>query len=471
MRWKSRVNDDNTLMDKYMRHLISIAAFLVLMAADLSGQNALTLKECVDYAMENNHTLQKSKLDRDKSVQARREILGALLPQVNGSGSMARNFDKTAAVMPNFMNSMLPESMRDPNASKYMVIPMAMNYSANLGASLIQQVVNFSLFNAMDIAESAQDMADLGMEINTEDVIEKTATIFYNIQVLGYGLEQFDRSIDLMDETVKVMEVNKANGIVRQVDLDRINVARTNLETQKKNLEQAREVQKNLLKLQLGYKIEDEIEIAPIDIASLESLASLQRDSYYDVNRLLPFRMVKQKEQLAKLQERSAKYEALPTLTLGANYSYNFMSDEFFGGDTFHKLPVSFISLNLRVPIFSGLSRQAKFNEARIEMSKAEQDRQLLEETLAMAHSNASIQLESSLNTILVQKENKQLAEDVYNVTKNNFKEGICPLTDVLNASSSLIQSQVSYAEALNSYVQAYIQMKKSEGTIRDIIK
>jgi outer membrane protein len=453
-----------------MRHFILTAALLVLTTSELLGQNALSLKECIQYAIENNHSLQKSKLDQTKSEQARKEILGALLPQLNGTSSIAYNFDKNTAVMPNFMNSMLPASMQDPNASKYMTIPMGMNYSANVGASLMQQVLNFSLFNAMDISRTTQEMADLGLEISTEDVIEKTATIYYNIQVLGYGLEQFDRSIALMDETVKVMDVNKANGIVRQVDLDRIDVAKTNLETQKKNLQQAREVQKNLLKLQMGYRIEDGIEVQPIDIESMESISTLGDNDLYDVKELLPFKMVKQKEQLSLLQMRSARYEGLPTLTLGANYTYNFLCDEFFRGESLHKLPVSLVSLNLRIPIFSGLSRQAKYSQAKIEMAKTQQDEVQLEQSLTMAHSNAQMQLDNSLNTIWVQKKNMKLAEDVYNVSENNYKEGICPLTDVLNASSSLIQSQMSYAEALNNYIQAYIQMKKSDGTIREII-
>jgi len=88
-----------------------------------------------------------------------------------------------------------------------------------------------------------------------------------------------------------------------------------------------------------------------------------------------------------------------------------------------------------------------------------------------MAHSNAMMQLENSLKSIELQRSNKQLAEDVYNVTDSNFKDGISSLSDVLNASSSLIQSQISYVEALNSYIQSYIQMKKSEGTIREILK
>jgi len=454
-----------------MKQAVLILISFIIMAPCLLAQNPLSLKECVDYAMDHNHTLQKSRLDCEKSEQARKEIIGALLPQVNASGSMAYNIKINEVVMPNFMNSMLPVAMQDPNASKYMTVQMGMDYSANLGANLIQQVLNFSLFNAVDISKSAKKMTEIGVEISTDEVIEHTATIYYNIQVLGYGLEQFDNSIALMDKTLKVMEVNKANGIVRQVDLDRIKVSKTNLLTQKRNMSDAREIQKNLLKLEMGLPMSENIEIQNIDIATMEEMIERRQVSDFDVNGLLPFQLIKKKEELTFLQKRSAQYEALPTLSLGANYTYNFVSDEFFRGDTFHKIPVSMVSLNLRIPIFSGMSRQSKFNQAKIEMTKAVQDEQQLEQSLTMAHSNATMQLENSLETIELQRSNKQLAEDVYNVTDSNFKDGISSLSDVLNASSSLIQSQISYVQALNSYVQSYIQMKKSEGTIREILK
>ncbi|MDD4671109.1 MAG: TolC family protein [Bacteroidales bacterium] len=448
-----------------------IIVLLTLMSQGVSGQEIFTLKKCIDYAVENNHTLQKSKLDRDKAVQARREITGALLPQINGSGSMTYNIQKTTFAMPNFMNDMLPEQMRDPNAPKYMTITMGMNYAANIGASLMQQVLNFSLFNAVDISKSVQKMADIGYEIGTDDVIAQTATIFYNIQVLGYALDQFDTSLNLMDKTIRMMEVNRADDIVRQVDLDRIKVTKANLETQKDNIRQARDVQKNLLKLQMGFDMNDDIEIQRIDIRTMEEIATTLPNTQFNVSALLPYRLIREKTQLTTLQHRSAKYETLPTLTFVANYAQNFMSDEFFRGETYHRFPVSMLSLNLKVPIFSGLSKRAKVKQADIEISKASQDELQLEQSLAMGHANAMMQLENSLKNIIVQRGNKQLAEDVYNVTDNNFKEGICPLSDVLNASSSLIQSQISYVEALNNYMKAYIDIKKADGTIRDIVK
>lgn len=445
--------------------------FLVLAGGLWSfAQGTMSLKECVGHALENNRTLQKSKLDQEKAIQARREIIGALLPQISGSGSMAYNFDKNTVVMPNFMNSMLPPAMQDPNADKYMTIPMGMNNTSSIGASLAQQLINFSLFNAVEIAKTSRSMADIGVEASTDDVISQTATLYYNIQAIEYGIGQFDRSISLMDSTMNVMQTNRSNGIIRDLDVDRIKVARTNLLSQKNDLIQAREVQKNLLKLSIGQDMDSEIAVLPMDTQFIENIAEGTQQAEFIPDSLPALRLMAERKNMSFLQLRSAKYEALPTLTFVANYSYNFMSDEFYTGSTFHKYPISMVSLSLKVPIFSGFSRSAKVKQAQIELDKTSKDQIQLEQSLRMADANARMGLESSRRTIEVQKDNMQLAENVYKVTDGSFKLGISSLSDVLNASSEMIKAQVNYVDALHKFVQAYIDLKKADGTIKEII-
>lgn len=60
---------------------------------------------------------------------------------------------------------------------------------------------------------------------------------------------------------------------------------------------------------------------------------------------------------------------------------------------------------------------------------------------------------------------------EVFDVIENNYKEGISSLSDLLNANSALIRSQMNYVNALNGCMKAYIDLKKSNGTIGEIKK
>ena len=436
----------------------------------MTAQEVFSLEECLDYAVEHNQSLQKDRLGLETANLAKKEVVGSLLPQISASAGITDNIQKTTFAMPNFVNSMMPESMQDPNAPKYMTVTMGMDYSANWGASVAQQVLNFSLFNAVNIANQSQKMAELGVEMTTQDVIAQTTFLYYNVQVLEYAMTQFENSISLLDRTLGILQANMDNGLMRKVDADRVRVSRTNLETQRGSMEQALELQKKLLKLQMGFPMAQEIEVAELDTEAIEQMLSATAVQEFDIDRLPAFRMLKQQQGMLELQRKSAVYANLPVITFVGNYSMNYMGDD-FKGETFHHFPVSMLSLNLKMPIFTGLSNSAKLRKAKLELLKSDHDEQAMTESLSMNWATASGQLEQQLKTVRAQKENKQLAQDVFDVTEVNFTEGIASLSDLLNAQSQLIQSQMNYVNALNSSVQAYIDLKKANGTVFELKK
>lgn len=428
----------------------------------------LSLKQCLDYAVENNIALQKDRLGLETAQQSKREVVGSLLPQLNASGQMTYNFQKTTIAMPNFVNSMMPEPMRDPNASKYMTVTMGMDLSANWGVSLTQQLLNFSLINAIGIAEASGDLAKMGVESSENDVIAQTASLYYNTQILEYSMGLFDETMEIMDRMSGVMRANQESGLVRKVDADRVEVTRMNLETEKHSMEQALDVQKNLLKLEMGFPMSEEITVEPINLDEVESQLFLAGMREFEVSEQLPFKMLKQQQDMLRLQRRSAVSEVLPSLTLSANYSNNYMGDHFYG-ETYHHFPVSMVSLNLRVPIFAGMSKNAKIKKAEIEMKKSVKDEDILVQSLTMGYNNARMQMEQNRETIYAQKRNRELARNVLEVTESSYNEGLATLSDVLNASSSMIQAQMNYVNALNNCMKAYIDLKKADGSISEI--
>lgn len=454
------------------RKLICLTFVLLPVVALAQGSDGkpLSLKECLDYSTQNNVALQKDRLGIEEALQSRREIVGSLLPQLNASAGYTYNIQKTTIAMPNFVNSMMPEPMRDPNAAKYMTVTMGMDLSANWGLSLTQQILNFSLFNAVGIAKAGEEMAKLGADADSDDLLTKTATLYYNAQVLQYAIGLFDDNLAVMDRMASIMDVSRENGIVRKVDADRISVTKTNLETERLSMERAFDVQKNLLKLQMGFPMDEDISLEPLDIDKLEAVIMREGLNGFTVEDQLPYKMLKQQQKMLSLQKKSAIGETLPMLSLSANYSENYMGDHFYG-ETYHHFPVSMVTLNLRVPLFTGMSKNAKIKKAGIQLEKAQLDEQMLVQSLTMANSNARMQFEQNRSTIESQKRNKELALDVLEVTEKNYNEGISTLSDLLNASSSLIQAQMNYINALNSSVKAYLDLKKANGTINEIIK
>ena len=454
-------------------HFIKTASLIfvfLLSVMSLSSQQIFTLKQSLEYAVENNRNLKKSHYDKEKAAFARREVLGALLPQISGSANLNDNLEKSKFIMPNFINSMLPPSAQDPDAAKYMTIEMGTNFNANAGVSLIQQVINFSLFNTLEIAKAAEKMAVLGVESSEEEVIYQTANLFYAIQSAEYAVVQMEKSVELVSKMLVAMEVNYKNGLVKKVDVDRLKVNLVNLTTQKSTMINRVDVQKNLLKLQMGFEINNPIKIQPISIVMFEEKAKSNTRLLFDIEGQTSYRLLMERCNMANLQKKSAVFENLPTLSLMFNYQYSGVSDEFFRGETNYWYPTSVVGLNLKVPIFSGGSRRAKIQQNSMEIRKNQEEIEILEQSLNMTFINAQMKLDDACNTIILQRENQNLAEEVFSVAENNYVLGLSSMSDILNASQSLVQAQMSYANALNDYLKAHIEQLKATGHLHNLL-
>ena len=61
------------------------------------------------------------------------------------------------------------------------------------------------------------------------------------------------------------------------------------------------------------------------------------------------------------------------------------------------------------------------------------------------------------------------MAQEVLENTRNNYYQGLAPLTDLLDAENSLVEAQNNYTTALLEYKLAEIQLIKSKGELRTL--
>jgi len=79
--------------------------------------------------------------------------------------------------------------------------------------------------------------------------------------------------------------------------------------------------------------------------------------------------------------------------------------------------------------------------------------------------------LQSSFNSLRSQKENLAMAEEVYAVMQKRFREGIAPITEVLNAETSMREVQTNYLAALLQYKWASLDLEYANGKLLQLFK
>ena len=432
---------------------------LILLGLLLSNlawaQQRLTLKEAVTYAVQNSVNVRKAKLDIDGGRYKTEEIRGQALPQITGNGSLTYNPIIGQLVVGD------------------MSFQLGRNWNASAGVQLSQQLFNQTVFTGLKAAKTSESYYNLSANLTEEQVIEQVANAYYQVLVNRQQLNVIDTNIKNVKIIQNIIANQYQNGLAKKIDVDRIKVNLTNLETQREQTINGVNQLENQLKFYMGMPVETDIVLPPTELTAVQT-SPIFPDSLNMKGRT-EMQLLDIQRELLVLQRKAYISEYYPNLSLTGNYSYTGQSDKFdlfkSKNSTAFWYDASAIGVTLRVPIFNGFITRSKVRQANVDILKADEDRRQTSNSLNLAYENAKIQIRNSINTINSQRQNVTLAQEIYKSTQNNYNNGLAALTDLLDTENALTDAQNSYTQALLNYRIAEIQLIKSNGNIKSLLK
>ena len=437
---------------RFLLTLLTICSF----AGVYAQPTQLTLKDALRYALDNNTAAKKAVLEIDKGKFKTQEVRSQALPQITGNAGLT-------------YNAIIGQLVADIGGQTQS-FKMGQAWNSVAGVQLSQQLFNQQVFTGLQAAKSSEAYYRLNAQLTQEQVIEQVANNYYQVLVNRQQLNVIDTNIKNVKVVEKIIANQYKNGLAKKIDVDRINVNLTNLNTQRAEVANAITMLENQLKFSMGMPI-----TTPITLPASELTAVNQNPILADTVNLsarTEMKLMDVQKNLLSLQRKAYVSEYYPNLSLNANYNYNSQADGF---DFLTSNPnaigfdASAIGLTLRIPIFNGFLTRSKVRQADVEIKQYEADRLETTNALNMAYENAKIQLRNSINTINSQKKNAELANEIYVSTQNNYNNGLASLTDLLDTENALTQAQNSYTQALLNYKIAEIQLIKSKGDIKTL--
>ncbi len=422
------------------------------------AQQKVTLGEALNFALQNNTKIRKARLDIEGGRYKVQEVRAQALPQITGTAGLT-------------YNPIIGQQVVDFGGQSQ-TLKFGQKWNSNTGVQLSQQLFNQQVFTGLQAARSSEEYYNLTAQLTEEQIIELVANNYYNVLVNRQQLIVLDNNIKNVKISEKIIANQYKNGLAKKIDVDRINVKLTNLETQREQTLNGITQQENQLKFAMGMPVTNQIVLPETELTAVSQLPQFT-DSVSLANRT-EIKLLDTQDKLLGLQRKAYVAEYYPSLALTGNYTYSSQSNGFdflssnasaigFGS--------SAVGLTLKVPIFNGFLTRSKIRQADVEISKAKEDRKETTNSLNLAYENAKIQLKNSLNTINSQKKNADLAQEIYKSTQNNYNNGLATLTDLLDTETSLAEAQNSYTQALLNYKIAEIQLIKSNGNIKSLVK
>ncbi|MCT3764042.1 TolC family protein [Elizabethkingia anophelis] len=442
---------------------VRIATFLLMLGAfQANAQQTVSLKNAIQYALQNKADAIKAQLNVRNAEYQIAEAKAGALPTLTGTGALNYN--------PILQKSALPGDIFG-QPGQIVMVPFGQKWNSSIGVSLQQALFNQQVFIGLKAAKTTKEFYQINKQLTEEQVIEKVSTAYYQVFSQQQKLEAVESSYE---STLKARNIIKSlfeNGLAKKVDLDRTNVNLTNLETNRSQLKNAVTLQENALKFYMGMPIEEPIALVKEDVQINPQLLTDQ----INTDNRTEVKVLEKRKQLLQYNVQATKAAYYPTLSLVGNYAWQGLGAKFPIGNGksqgVYWSDYASVGLSLNIPIFNGFLTKSKVDQAKIQLETLEQDLKDTKLSMSLDYRNAKAQMENSLDAIKNQKANMELAQTVLDNTRSNYQYGLATLTELLDAENALVQAKNNYSNSLYDYKVAEVQLYKAQGELLNLTK
>lgn len=419
-----------------MKKIVLCTCFALGALFSAQAQETLTLSQCLQLAVDNNLSLQRSRNEIVKGKISISENQAKLLPQINAVAQLNDNFAP-------------PVSVTDGTAyGKPYNVTKTLQYNAAIGVQLQMPLYNQMARTAVEVSKIADKLNVLSYEKAREDIIMQTAQTYYQAQNTLEQIRLVNDNIERLKELRNITQAFYDNQMSLEVDVKRVNFNIEDLTVQRDNALSMLQQQYTMLKFIIDYPADKEIAVTGITPGQIDEVNATGLSTG-----LYELQLLEQKKALAEKQTKLAKDAYLPTVSLTGNLMYSAYTDKFENwfrsGESNHWYGSNGIGIQVRVPIFDGFGRREKVKKAKAEEESARLGYEDALKNLNANYMNAVSEVSNCQRNYKKQYDNYTLAQDVYKVTAYQYKEGVTSMSVVL-------QDEMRISEAMNNYLTAH---------------
>ncbi|MEB2775827.1 TolC family protein [Algoriphagus sp. D3-2-R+10] len=456
----------NDMLKKYLTYAFFLWAPTVAIGQEAMQEfnlpDTLTLKESIQIGLENNRTLKKAILDEEKAKYQRNEIRGAGLPQFSAYGQYNNFLD----VFP----QAVPGGIFGGDPSEIQVISLGVPQSLKAGFELNQLIFSNSYLIGLKAAKTGEEFYRILAEQSEEDVIHEISMNFLGVIQLELQKENLQANIDQLESLQKILQSQYDNDLARKVDLNRVKVNLTSIKSELENLEISSYQQEGYLKLLMGIPVDTEINLDQ-SIADTDQLIQDFQIQDLSIADRKDIQVLGVQKQLYEYEYKNIKAAHQPQLVGFADFNKNAFSEDF---DFMSQNKVWYqgflIGLKLQIPIFDGMQTKYKAAQSRVTAQQLDLDRLQAEDAAELEYKNALNKYYNSISTLKSLDGNLDLANDVLKETTLLYKEGLSPLTDLLDAETTQRAAQANFNNQIIQVRIAQLEILNSTGKITNLL-
>lgn len=415
-----------------MKRYSILFACLLILSVGVQAQDQpvrWTLRACLDYALEHNIQVKKSKVSHLSGLEDTEQAKAQLFPSLSASVTQGFvNYPSTDVVSNNSYSG---------------------NYSVNAnwtlfdGGQRIQAIKQQKIQNTVD---------ELGIEQNEDDIqislIQTYMQVLYAMESVRISRNTVEVSTAQRDRAVQLLNA----GSISKVDLAQLEsqlstdkyqlvVAQTNLDSYKLQLKQL-----------LELDINQDIELVMPALTERDILSPLpEKQTVYNTSlAVMPqVRSSQLSVDIAELEKKKAKAGFLPSLSMNAGIGTGHLSgtDYAFGSLLWNKFNES-VGLTLSIPIFSNRQYKTAYNKSKYAITTSELELLNTQKQLLKTVEGIYLDATSSQTQYTSATERLSYVEESYNLIDEQFTLGMKNTLELLTEKNNYLTAQQEQLQA-----------------------
>jgi len=390
-------------------------------SSESKEKKVLTLSQAQEIAMQNSLSIKDASYDLESAKKKIWETTAIGLPQADAKYGFTYN------------PGSLPMAPFGKNGE---MIALGEKTTSNITGTVSQLIFSGSYIVGLQASKTYRLIVEQSLAKTQIDTRSAVAQTYYLIlltsqtgEVLKGNLENLNKSLN---DTQKMFE----KGFTEETSVDQLKIAVNDLNLSLTTVQRQEQVARRLLNFQMGTSMDEPVELSD----KLENIVlAINRDKIVET----PFVLEKNMDynisltniKAKKLQYRLEQVSYLPTISGFYQYYKNFKEPLLSFSST------NLVGLNISLPIFSSGQRYSKVQQAKINLSKAENAREQVARALTMEYLQARDDFNTAWEKYLNSKSSLTLSQKVFKDITIKYTNGMASSMDLTQANDKLLQT------------------------------
>jgi outer membrane protein TolC len=441
----------------------------------LHAQQTFSLEQAIDYALKNNLELKTKDVAERDAVSQIREFKAIGLPKLNSFINYQYFFAVPAQPLQDFISPTIYNVLFDENVIPRRELGPPASFKFTLfqphqlvaGAELSSMVFDGSYLYGVKAAKLYKELVAAEKAVTERDIRQKITQAYLAVLIAQENLSILEKNKSNVAASLKEVRAMYQNGFAEQLDVDRLTLSADNIDIEIKKMKQLTEVSKNALKFQMNFPLLQPISLSDnlTDLTNIPLETSLINESEY-VGQRPEMQVISKGLELNNIDLSRIKAGYLPTVRAFVNGQASLFRRNLFSNQETGFIPQSAVGLAINVPIYDGGDKSAKIQRTRLNIEKANLEKETFEKATLMEIRNSSSALANAREVVTARQNALKISQGIYEKTLIKFREGVGSSVEVIQAEASLYQAQSVYINAVYDLLTAYTDFQKAIGKI-----